>query len=293
VELDHSAPGAAGPATVPATGGDVAGVTRVDLEVLDGVRPTRPASGGDGEPGRRLPTTVYLPDATTPRPLVVFSHGLGGHPDRFTRLLGAWAAAGYVVAAPVFPLTSAGNPNHALEVADLANQPGDVTAVIDAVVGGGADPDSPLCGRVDQLRIGAAGLSLGGATTYGLLASACCRDPRVGAAIVMAGAMLLDPGGVPPLRVPLLALHGDADASIPVAAGRAAWEALAGPGYFISLAGAAHSPAFEDPVTDHDRLVAATTVAFWDLTLGGDATGSNRITAALADAGALAMGAVR
>jgi len=293
VELDHSASGTAVAGIPPTAGGDVSGVATVDLGVVDRSRPTRPASGGPGGPARHLPTTIHLPASTGPRPLVVFSHGLGGHPDRFTRLFDAWARAGYVVAAPVFPLTSARNPDHAGEVADLANQPGDVAAVIDAVVAGGEDPDSPLCGRVDRLRIGAAGLSLGGATTYGLLASDCCRDPRVESAIVMAGAMLLDPGGSPPSPVPLLALHGDADATIPVAAGRAAWDALAGPGYFISLTGAAHSPAFEDPVTDHDGLVAATTVAFWDLTLGGDATGSDRITTALAGAGELAAGEVR
>jgi predicted dienelactone hydrolase len=57
--------------------------------------------------GRTLTTTLYVPDGVDEqRPLIVYGHGFDGHPRKFTKLLGAWASAGYVVAAPTFPLTT-------------------------------------------------------------------------------------------------------------------------------------------------------------------------------------------
>ena len=64
--------------------------------------------------GRRVPrslvTVVRYPAAGGPYPLVVFGHGFTLTPARYARLLRAWAQAGYVVAAPVFPLENANAP---------------------------------------------------------------------------------------------------------------------------------------------------------------------------------------
>ncbi len=66
---------------------------------------------------------VRYPSTCTDRcPLIVFGHGFAVTPAYYWRLLRSWAQAGYVVAAPVFPLENQhapGGPNEA----DLANQP--------------------------------------------------------------------------------------------------------------------------------------------------------------------------
>jgi hypothetical protein len=56
--------------------------------------------------GRLLPTTVYVPESGTSAPLIVFGHGMWGHPRKFRRLFARWVEAGYLVAAPAFPHTN-------------------------------------------------------------------------------------------------------------------------------------------------------------------------------------------
>ena len=63
-------------------------------------------------------------------------------------------------------------------VGDYANQPGDISFVLTELLKG------PLRSHIDPTRIGAAGLSLGGDTTYNLIEDACCRDKRFRAAAV-------------------------------------------------------------------------------------------------------------
>jgi predicted dienelactone hydrolase len=254
-------------------------VTTLNLPFVDSSRPTVPST--EGKPVselRDLPTTVYLPSGGGPSPLVVFSHGLGGSPDKFTRLHTAWAEAGYVVAAPRFPLTSDTNPDHGGEVADLVNQPGDVSFVLDQMLAEASDPSSQLAGRIDATRVGAAGLSLGGATTYGVVFNDCCADPRFSAAMIMAGAVLIYTGANDYARdIPTLVFHGEDDLALRYELGRSAWEALPAPTWLITLRDAPHAPPFEDPVTQWDDAVLATSTAFWDGTLGADPAGLVRM----------------
>ena len=121
-----------------------------------------------------------------PYPLIVFAHGLGGSPQVYSKLLTAWAAAGYVVAAPLFPLSSSETPGGP-DAGDIANQPGDMSFVIGQVLKADSTPNGPLSGLIDPNEIGAAGHSNGAITTLGLIANSCCRDTRVKAAVVMAG----------------------------------------------------------------------------------------------------------
>lgn len=260
-----------------------------ETTLVDHSRPTAPAGPGAGaHPHRSLPTTVHLPDGTGPAPLIVFSHGLGGGPQRFATLHRVWAEAGYVVAAPRFPLTSDTNPDHHHEVLDLLHQPGDVSFVLDELLAASAAGTSPLAGRVDPDRLGAAGLSLGGATTYGLIMNEECLDERVRAAVVMAGAVLLTAGGNDTARgVPVLALHGDADLALPYAMGRAAWESLGGPAWLVTLLGGDHADPFEDTPTRWDTVVHDATTAFWNATLGSGNEHPDRITDVATDANGL------
>src|SRR5205807_8770133 len=105
--------------------------------------------GGGPEP-RRLATVIRYPAAGPrsgvdapaaaparaggPFPLVIFGHGFAVTPGPYARLLDAWARAGYVVAAPIFPLGNAhapGGPNES----DIVNQPRDMSVVISRLLG--------------------------------------------------------------------------------------------------------------------------------------------------------------
>lgn len=258
-------------------------MTTFNLSFVDTSRPTVPSTEGAPESELRdLPTTVYLPSGRGPSPLVVFSHGLGGSPDKFTRLHTAWAEAGYVVAAPRFPLTSDTNPDHGGEVADLVNQPADISFVLDQMLAAASDPASQLAGRIDATRVGAAGLSLGGATTYAVIFNDCCADPRFSAAMIMAGAVLVFTGTNDYARaIPTLVFHGEDDLALRYELGRSAWDALPTPTWLITLRDAPHAPPFEDPVTQWDDAVLATSTAFWDATLGADPSGLPRMNGAI------------
>ena len=88
--------------------------------LVDTSRPTAAQGGAPARPSRTLVTTILYPAvgpaspspaarsnappeaAAGPFPLIVFAHGSSAAPADFAALLGSWAAAGYVVAAPAW-----------------------------------------------------------------------------------------------------------------------------------------------------------------------------------------------
>ena len=140
----------------------------------------------------------------TPRPgrypVIVFSHGYGGHRRQSTFLCTHLASHGYVVAAvdhtgntvldilqAVMTLQAGGRPAAPEPVLRefIEARPADVSFTIDRVL-------AELADLVDPERIGAAGHSFGGWTTLATTA----RDPRIRAALPLAPA-----GGASPLPV--------------------------------------------------------------------------------------------
>ena len=220
-------------------------ITRTTVTLNDTTRPTEAGTKTPEHPGRTLVTDVYVPHGAGPFPLVVFAHGVSGHPDKVGELLTAWATAGYVVAAPAFPLTNQRVDGGGGNWRNVAAQPGDVSFLLDTLLGTGGDhdglatldgqldgqsdaqpeaqpgrPGSSITQRIDPDRIGVAGHSLGGATVYGVVFNSCCRDDRIKAAEILSGVQL--PVGVPPAgefhldgHVPLLLMHGEADTTLP------------------------------------------------------------------------------
>jgi len=238
---------------------------------VDASRSTEAGTQTPGYPERTLETAIYVPAGTAPRPLIVFSHGLGGHPDKFTALLSAWARAGYVVAAPAFPTTNDRVPGVSQNFTVAFGQPGDVSFVLDEVLRLNDEPTSRLHDRVDVERIGAGGLSLGGGTTYAAAFSDCCRDERIKAVEILAGARFQLAGDMTiDGHVPLLIVHGDKDPALRYDLAVEAYDLAEPPVWFVTLLGAAHAPAFEDDVTPHDAMVEQLTTDFWDATIGGD-----------------------
>jgi predicted dienelactone hydrolase len=259
--------------TDPDRGGDAAatgttsagGVTERRLDLRDPSRDTDPtpeSAGDDAVAGRDLPTTLWYPEGAGPFPVVVFSHGLGSTPDAYAHLLAAWAAAGALVVAPTFPLTSEGS---ALVAEDVANQPADVSFVLDQVLALDT-ADDELAGRIDAAHLAVAGHSAGAITTLGLL-DACCREPRATAALVLSGALELF---APTAAVPTLFLHGSADEVLPLSGGQDAYLAAPGPKAFVELSGATHSAPYDDPSDRYAGAVESVTTDFLRWSLADD-----------------------
>jgi dienelactone hydrolase len=101
-------------------------------------------------------------------------------------LLDFLASQGYVAVSVDFPLSTGSAPGGAT-VADIAQQAGDISFLIDQMLARSKQPDNMLHGTVDSERIAVTGLSLGGLTTELVGLDPKLKDPRLRAAISMAG----------------------------------------------------------------------------------------------------------
>ncbi len=277
--------------SVPAAGVSRQGGTAIattKLTLVDTTRSTPATPGKPAQKRRELETTIRYPEsAAAPLPLIVLAHGSNGTPEDLDELMNAWAAAGYVVAAPLFPRVNV--DRHGKTIAsEVAQFPADLSFVISQVVQlGSPSASGPLQGRVDAGHIGAGGISLGGMSVYGLISNTCCRDDRVSAAILMAAVRPDFPRGKYTRQgVPVLLVHGDAD--IGYHWSKSTYPHLAPPKWFITLRHGRHGPPFEDEPDEHDNLVKATTTAFWDRYLKGDLAAADRVVTDVRDSGGLA-----
>ena len=226
---------------------------------------------------RRLVTIVRYPEARGTFPLVVFGHGFAVTPGIYSRLLDAWARAGYVVAAPFFPLGNANAPGGPNE-SDLVNQPHDMSFVITRLLALSAAGAGPLAGLIDPNRVGVSGQSDGGDTALTAAYNSQFRDRRIRAAAILSGMEIPGVGGYdfPLGSPPLLATQGLADTINPPPATRAFFELAPAPKYLLTLPGAPHL----GPYTDEEpqlRIVERVTIAFFDAYLKGIRSGLNRM----------------
>lgn len=220
-------------------------------------------------PGRRpvaRPVTTYVrypSSGTGPWPLVVFGHGYAATPGIYAHLLRAWALAGYVVAAPLFPLGNANAPGGPNEQ-DIVNQPADMSFVITQLLARSASRASALSGLIDPSHVAVAGQSDGAETALAVAYALRFRDSRIRAAVVLSGAEL--PGvefGFRHSTVPLLASQGTADTVNPPAYSYAFYRAARRPKFLLLLRGAGHI----GPYTTQEPqrgLVERVTTAFLD-----------------------------
>jgi predicted dienelactone hydrolase len=155
---------------------------------------------------------------------------------------------GYVVAAPTYPLTSrvAFTGVRGPDISDTANQVKDVAFVLDRLL---ADPF--FGSAIDSGRIGIAGHSLGGVTSYFAVFGQGRRDPRVRAVAMigagdpvqtaLAGDMGLWGTGHAAVSVPALFLSGEKDVFARTT-GRphAAFARIERPKYEVMIAGGVH-----------------------------------------------------
>ncbi len=242
-----------------------AGSPGTRLRVFRFVDRARRAEFRDGTSGPRvLPTEVRYPArGRPPFPLVVFAHGFAETPGAYAGLLDSWARAGYVVAAPLFPVESPNAPGGPSQ-RDLVNEPGDLRFVISRVTSG----QSPLRGLIDATKIAVAGQSDGAEAALSAAYDRRFRDPRIDAALVMSGAAL--PGFSGPSRgaAPLLAVQGTSDPFNSPGTTIGYFRLMQRPKFLLWLIGAAHL----EPYTTNDRwagVVRRTTIAFLDHYLRG------------------------
>jgi dienelactone hydrolase len=289
------------------------GIRVLDLE--DPARSTPADPEGQtpvpGGPGRALATTVLYPadagtrgSAPTPDaparpgrfPLVLFSGGAPGLPADYLPLLTSWAAAGYVVAAPQYPVSSLSGPTD-VAWSDQRDQVRDARFVLHRLLALDRAPArrGGLGGIVDRERIAAAGHSMGGLTTLALV-SECCREPRIDASMVLAG--VRDGEAGPPIRDvrgPVLFVHAVRDYAVLFTQSEAGYEAARPPKYLLEVLipfGGALShvlPFLPGWGFEVANRVAAVTDAFLDAYLGPERGAAARIRGAAAGSDLLVL----
>jgi dienelactone hydrolase len=234
---------------------------------------------------RPLPTLVFYPAAPWTLagawstveepaagrfPLVVFSHGLKGSPERYQAALTGWAAAGFVVVAPVFPHTS--QFATVFRRSDIVHQPDDVRYVLAEMRRLDSTPGDQLAGHIDTTRIAAIGHSAGGYTTMGLFTAG--HDPSLKAGIIMAG--WLAPGAFAGPPATMLFVQGTADPIVPPARSRVAFDRVPWSKAYLLLRHNSHAT-YLQPGQIGYHLMEATVIDFLRWTLDGDEAARGRL----------------
>jgi fermentation-respiration switch protein FrsA (DUF1100 family) len=242
-----------------------------------------------GAPGQTAVANAIPAAGGGPYPLVVFGHGFAVTPQLYQNLLLSWARAGYVVAAPVFPLgnpDAPGGPNEA----DVINQPRDMSFVISSLVSLSGSGASPFSGLIDSTRIAVAGHSDGGETALAVAYSRRYRDPRVGAAMILSGAELSGVGGYSFAQgsPPLLAVQGTADTSNEPRFTDAFVKLAQRPKFLLSLLGAGHLRAYTSQQPQL-TIVERVTTAFLDSYLKHESAATRKLVSSGRVAGTSAL----
>lgn len=261
-----AAPTGSTPAPRPRPQPPFAVATRVVTFVDSGRSVTYP---GESPQPRKLVTIVRYPRARGPFPLIIFGHGFAVTPQIYSSLLHAWARAGYVVAAPIFPLGNANAPGGPNE-SDLVNQPRDMSFVITQMLTANTIRGGVFAGMIDPRHIAVSGQSDGGDTALTAADNAQFRDRRIRAAAILSGQEIPGVGGYdfPASSPPLLAVQGLADTINLPSTTYAFFNAAPRPKYLLTLPGASHL----GPYTGAEpqlAIVEGVTIAFFDRYLKG------------------------
>lgn len=232
---------------------------------------------------QELPVDLYdgAPVADDgPFPVLLYSHGAGGHPSFYINTMAHSASWGYVVAAPNHPsrnlAASVGGP-----AGDgVSSDTDDLVATVEALNSANADSADLLFEAVDTSQLAAAGHSAGGgasarlalagdvagsrlATVIGqapsppvslqaVIGNADATDAERAAALDAALAELTPPD------IPVLLVAGERDAVIPLDRIQATYNWLGAPKQLVVLDNAGHNPVLDvcKPIREQGGLVA-------------------------------------
>ena len=232
------------------------------MNLVDTSRPTV-SHGRMISTGRALTTVVWYPDRDQRWPLIVFAAGYEVGPAPYSSLLEAWAAHGYVVAAPEFPLTDIEVAGANLDESDIDNQPEDVRYVTESLV----SSDSPIADRIDPTRVAVAGHSDGAETVLAVGTEPTPAGEAAYRAVIAFGVQPVPQAA--DRNPPILVGQGDQDQINPPSNGYATYDEAARPKYLLIMKGAGHLPPLEAG-SQWLPGVETVTEAFLDAYLAGD-----------------------
>ncbi len=261
---------------------------------------------------RDLPVLVYLPEAASSAPVVLFSHGLGGTRHGSKYLGEHWARRGYVAVFLQHPGSDdsvwQGEPiakrmsamHSAASSANFLLRVKDVPVVLDRLEAWNRQDGHPLKGRLNMSRVGMSGHSFGAVTTqavsgqtFGAL-GAIYTDKRIRAAIAFSPSSPRRGEAAQAFgkaAIPWMLMTGTRDTApignATVESRLAVFPALPKGGkYELVLHDAEHS-AFTDHALpgdnakrnpNHHRAILALSTAFWDAYLRDNADAKRWLT---------------
>jgi predicted dienelactone hydrolase len=147
--------------------------------------------------------------------MLIYSHGFMSFRQEGLYLAHFLASHGYTVVAADYPMTGFYAPDGPL-MEDVINQPADISFLIDSMLERNADPADTLYNTIDPDKIAVAGVSLGALTTSLVTFHRRMRDPRIAAAISIAGpSNIFTADFYADEDVPFLMIYGDSDVIVP------------------------------------------------------------------------------
>ena len=258
----------------------------------------------DASRQRTVPVKIYRVKSAEARPVIVFSHGLGGSRENGVYLAEHWARNGYVAVfvqhagsdESVWKEAERGERMAAMKLAasarSLLDRLGDVPFVLDQLELWNAESGHALHGALDLEHIGMTGHSFGAVTTQAMMGQKfplgkSFPDPRLDAFLPMSpstgrGASASE--AFAHIKAPVLCMTGTEDTSVitpdmTAESRREVYAALpAGDKYQLVFEGGTHS-AFSDgalfnekQIEHHHGAIQVISTRFWDAYLKGDAT---------------------
>ncbi len=219
-----------------------------DVSLTDTTRPSQAHDDFEGSDSRVLKTRIWYPGtllqegrpAAAPLPLLVYSHGFMSTRTGGAYLAKHMASLGYIVAAMDFPLTNYGAPGKPF-VTDVVNQPEDVSFLLDQLQSWHREAGSLFEGAIDDSRIGVMGLSLGGMTSTLAAFHPRLGDPRIDAAVSIAGpGFMFGPAFFNHRDLPYMMIASEIDALVDYTSNALPAKDVAG-AILVTIEGATHT----------------------------------------------------
>lgn len=272
----------------------------------------------DATRGRTVPVKVYRVKEGTPKPVILFSHGLGGSRENGAYLAEYWAARGYVAVfvqhpgsdESVWKEAARGERFMAMKQAAsgraLLDRLGDIPFVLDQLEHWQAEAGHPLRGALDLDHIGMCGHSFGAITTQAMMGQRyplgkSFPDPRLDAFLPMSPSTsrgMSASEAFSHIAAPVLCMTGTEDDSpiqpdVTPASRREVFGALPkGDKYQLVFEGGEHS-AFSGGemlrlgrIPHHHGAIQLISTRFWDAYLKGDASAKKWLQSEAPRAGA-------
>lgn len=192
---------------------------------------------------------------------MIFAHGYRLGPQAYSRFCSTLAAAGFIVAAPSFPLADAQRGN-GLDRADIPNEAADVSFVITSLL------NSALASSIAPDHVGVVGHSDGADVVLMVGYQEGRVDPRVGSVVAIAPDAMT--GTVVTAPAPLLLVQGDKDSIVPYWNSQQVFAQVPARRYYLTLKGADHLPPI-DGGTPWTPVLDSAVASFLDLSLHGNA----------------------